>query len=229
MMNEQWKWLKWHREQLSTVSNMKTSSNSHMIFSFFCCFSFLLNRCQMARARFSNFSHIFTHTLPSEKRSFLWKNLYLIEFRNSPLLMLDSLRNFSFAICFRLAIISAWIDGSSLFNNFCISLTVCVESFEAIDTSELMSKLLSVESFFIFCGKTGVVESMGVFDTFEMVTVVLIDCGCCFSIVFCLFNVAKDITIWSQCDERSFLACKSSHDEFFFQQITEIISITYFL
>lgn len=126
---------------------------------------------------------------------FLWK----IHNFSLPLLKLPSLRNFSFASCFRLAMMSASLSS------FCISMTVCVESFEPIDISELISKLLSVEIFGRCC-MTGVVESMGVFDTFEMVTVVLIDCGCCFSIVFCLFNVANDITIWSQCDERSFLA-----------------------
>jgi hypothetical protein len=57
-----------------------------------------------------------------------------------------------------------------------------------------MSKLLSAEICFL-CDMTGVTESMGVRDTFEMVTVVFIDCGCCFSNDFCLFSDANDITI----------------------------------
>lgn len=125
---------------------------------------------------------------------------------NSPLRYISapSFMNFSFASSFFLPMLSSAYGISS--DDFDAARTVRGESLDATDGS-LFSETPS-DGIFLDWLMIGV--PVVVFDTFEMVTVVLIDCGCCFSDARCLFSVANDMTIWSQCDERSFLACPST-------------------
>lgn len=71
------------------------------------------------------------------------------------------------------------------------SRTVCGESLEAIEGS-LLTDAASGAILVVMSGED---DTAVVFETLEMVTVVLIDCGGCLSNVRCLLSVASDMTI----------------------------------
>lgn len=112
---------------------------------------------------------------------------------------IDDEKNFSLAISFfRVTTSKAGQLEEASSGDLDFSRTVCGDSVDVSDTPSNAIFLLD----WLVIGAVVVVK-IGVFDTFEIVTVVRIDC---FSTERCLLSVASDMTIWSQCDERSFFA-----------------------
>lgn len=118
------------------------------------------------------------------------------DLRNSPLRAdsapgVPSFINFTFAISFFFPIGSSARAVSS--SGIDAARTVNGESLEANDGSlfsDIPSTAVFTKGLII-----GVVGLVGVFETLEIVTVVLIDDGCCFSDARCLLSVANDMTI----------------------------------
>ena len=134
----------------------------------------------------------------------------------------SSLRNLSFAESLRFAMRDSSGESGDAEGVNETSRTVFRESLDATDDCTLFTDTESA-AIFLESLMSGVDDPTGVFDTLEMVTVVLIDWGCCFSNARCLLSVANDMTIWSQCDERSFLACRPSSRRKSRRQSWEII------
>lgn len=187
-----------------------------------CEFSFFLKRCQQYAIRI-NFADDFScFLLYFDLMRFIpkaFKEIKVLIKCHEVMRMILMILVSNFLFCLP----RLWISSVPSFMNFSfacslvlprrISSTACASivfasSRESSGWAGTSPLLTDVEVIFFNWVVTGAADPTADFDTLDMVTVVFIDC--CLSVVRCLFNVANDITIWSQCDERSFLACPSS-------------------